>query len=225
MPKEFINDHYYLVSFLLILAAFGIFFFCYEKKKPQARELVVLAVMSGIAVASRAAFVMIPFFKPMSGIIMITAMAFGPGAGFLVGAISAFVSNFIFGQGPWTPWQMLAYAIAGMLAGVLGKRNIMAEEKPFRTAVIGYGIVQLILGPILDTSSIFTMRQSLSGAYAKAIYISGIIPNLIHGTATFLTLLILTKPMLEKLNRMKKKYQMLEEGQDADFWEAEDPGK
>lgn len=209
MSKELINDHYYLASVVLILAAFVVFFFCYERKKPQAREIVTLAVMSAIAVTSRAAFAMIPFFKPMTAIIMITGMAFGSGAGFLVGVVSAFVSNFIFGQGPWTPWQMFAYAVAGLIAGFLRKRNIMHEEKSIFTGTIGYGIVQLIVGPILDTCAIFIMGQPINGAYALTIYGSGIIPNLVHGVATFLTLILLTKPMMEKLGRMKMKYGMM----------------
>ena len=128
MSKELINGNYYLISVGLILLAFVVFFFSYERRKPQAREMVTLSVMSAIAIASRAAFAMIPFFKPMSGIIMITGMAFGPGAGFLTGVVSGFVSNFIFGQGPWTPWQMFAYGIGGALAGWLHKKNIMHED-------------------------------------------------------------------------------------------------
>ena len=216
MSKEFIIGNYYLVSVILIFIAFAVFFFSYEKKKPQAREIVTLAVMSGIAVASRAAFIMIPFFKPMTGIIMITGMAFGAGAGFLTGAVSAFVSNFIFGQGPWTPWQMFAYAVAGALAGFLRKRKILHEDRKFVTGVAGYLIVQLIVGPILDTSSIFTMGQPVNSAAAIAIYGSGVMPNLIHGIATLLTLILLCKPMMEKLQRMKLKYGMLEESEDGE---------
>ena len=185
-------------------------------RKLQTREIVTLAVLSAIAVASRAAFVMIPFFKPMSGIIMITGMALGPGAGALVGAVSAFVSNFIFGQGPWTPWQMCAYAVAGLLAGFLYRKKVMHEEKRIMTGLAGYCIVQLIVGPILDTSSIFTMGQAVTRDMAFAIYGSGVVPNLIHGIATFVTLVILCKPMMEKLNRIKIKYGMLDSDSD---WE------
>ncbi|MBR5571404.1 MAG: ECF transporter S component [Oscillospiraceae bacterium] len=209
MSKELVNGNYYLISVVLILLSIVVFFFSYEKKKPQARELVTLAVMCAIAIASRAAFAMVPFFKPMSGIIMITGMAFGPGAGFLTGVVSAFVSNFIFGQGPWTPWQMFAYGVAGALAGFLCKKKVMHEEKKLRTAIFGYLIVQVIVGPILDVCSIFTMGQSVSSSYALAIFTSGFVPNLIHGIATALTLLLLAKPMMEKLNRMKVKYGMM----------------
>ena len=197
-----------------ILIAFAVFSFSYEKKKPEAREIVTLAVMSAIAVASRAAFAMVSFFKPMMGIIMITAIAFGPGAGFLTGAVSGFVSNFIFGQGPWTPWQMFAYGVGGAIAGFLARKGIMSEEKKLPTAMIGYVIVQFIVGPILDTCSMFIMGQNVSKEYALSIYGSGVIPNLIHGIATFLTLFLVCKPMIEKLNRMKLKYGMMSEDSD-----------
>ena len=211
MSKELISGNYYLVSVGLILLAFVVFFFSYERRKPQAREMVTLSVMSAIAIASRAAFAMIPFFKPMMGIIMITGMAFGSGAGFLTGAVTGFVSNFIFGQGPWTPWQMFAYGVGGALAGFLAKKGIMSEEKKVSTAIIGYVIIQAIVGPLLDTSSIFTMGGNMQQGYVLAIYGAGLVPNAIHGLATFLTLLLACKPMIEKLNRMKIKYGMMSE--------------
>lgn len=210
MSKELVNQHYYLVSLIVMLAAFAIFFISYERKKPQARELVTLSVMSAIAVASRAAFAMTPFFKPISGIIMITGMAFGPGAGFLTGEVSAFVSNFLFGQGPWTPWQMFAYGLGGAVAGFLYKKGIMNEERKARTALIGYVIIQFLVGPILDVCAILTMGQPVTSAYAVAIFGSGVIPNAIHGLATFLTLFLVGKPMMEKLGRMKLKYGMMQ---------------
>ena len=210
MSRELINQQYYLISVVLIFVAIAVFFFSFERKKPKARELVTLSVMSAIAVASRAAFAIIPFFKPMSGIIMITGMAFGPGAGFLCGVVSSFVSNFIFGQGPWTPWQMIAYGIAGALAGWFYKVRWMHETRRILTAGIGYMIVQVVVGPILDTASIFTMGQTVAKEFVLSIFASGLIPNLIHGGATFLTLLLLTKPMMEKLLRMKMKYGMME---------------
>jgi len=209
MSKELINGNYYLVSVGLILLAFVVFFFSYERKKPQARELVTLSVMSALAIASRAAFAMIPFFKPINGIIMITGMAFGPGAGFLTGVVSAFVSNFIFGQGPWTPWQMFAYGVGGAIAGWLRKKDIMHEELKLQTALVGYALIQAIVGPLLDVCSIFTMNNTITAQYVITIFGSGLIPNAIHGLATALTLFLLVKPMMEKLNRMKLKYGMM----------------
>jgi len=217
MSKELINGNYYLVSVGLILLAFVVFFFSYERRKPQAREMVTLSVMSAIAIASRAAFAMIPFFKPINGIIMITGMAFGPGAGFLTGVVSAFVSNFIFGQGPWTPWQMFAYGVGGAIAGWLRKKDIMHEELKLQTALVGYALIQAIVGPLLDVCSIFTMNNTITAQYVITIFGSGLIPNAIHGLATALTLFLLVKPMMEKLNRMKIKYGMM--NKESSEWE------
>ena len=211
MSKEFIGSNYYLISVLIMIVSFVFFYFSYERKKPQAREIVTLSIMCAISIASRSAFIMIPFFKPSTAIVMITGMSFGSGAGFLVGSMSAFVSNFIFGQGPWTPWQMFAYGIAGMFAGFLRKKNIMNEEKRVFTGIVGYLIVQLIVGPILDTCSIFTMGQVIGSEFILSIYASGILPNMVHGIATLLTMILMCKPMIEKLDRMKIKYGIMSE--------------
>lgn len=211
MSSQFIINNYYLISLIIIGFSFILLFFRYEKNKPQAREIVVLAILSTIAVISRAAFAMIPFFKPMMGVIMITGMSFGSGAGFLTGTVSGFISNFFFGQGPWTPWQMFAYGIGGALAGFLYKKGIMREDKKLRTAISGYVIIQTIVGPILDTASIFTMGNMVLPEYILAIYLSGFFPNAIHGFATFLTLYLAVGPMTEKLNRIKIKYGLMSE--------------
>ena len=126
---HFGDRKYYLCSLLLIIYSMIPFFLSFEKRKPQARELVSIAVMCAIAVVSRAAFMMLPHFKPMLGIIMITGMAFGAEAGFLTGALGAFVSNFLFGQGPWTPWQMFGYGIGGLLAGLLARLHRIHHEQ------------------------------------------------------------------------------------------------
>ena len=99
---------YYLISTMIIIELMLPFFFRFEARRPQARELVILTVMAALAAVSRVAFSFSPFLKTITGIIMITGIAFGPEAGFLTGAVAAFASNFFFSQGPWTPWQMFA---------------------------------------------------------------------------------------------------------------------
>ena len=65
---------------------------------------------------------MLPQFKPVLALTIIAGVAFGGEVGFLVGAMTMLTSNMIFGQGPWTPWQMFAMGIIGFLAGVLFKK-------------------------------------------------------------------------------------------------------
>ena len=90
---------------IVLLAAVSCipYYYKYEKKKPQTREHVVLAVMTALTVISRMIFAPVPGFKPVAAMVMICGMAFGRESGFLCGSLSAFVSNFFFGQGPWTP--------------------------------------------------------------------------------------------------------------------------
>ena len=130
-PNSFGEDHGFLnfcannsdwILGLLFLAISAVpFLLVFERRRPQARELVPIAVMSALAVVGRTVFSIVPLpnFKPCSAIIMITAIVFGPETGFLTGALTAFVSNFIFGQGPWTPWQMFTWGLLGFLTGLM----------------------------------------------------------------------------------------------------------
>lgn len=200
---------YYLVSVLIIVYTMIPFFMVFEGRKPQARELVILAVMCAIAVISRVLFIWIPHFKPMVAIIMITGIAFGPEAGFLCGAISGFVSNFLFGQGPLTPWQMFAYGMGGFVIGLLYRLGLL-KRKPIPLAVAGALCVMIVVGPLLDTGSLLVMAAEVTAESAAAIYLSGVPVNLIHAAATALTMLLVSNPMFEKLDRIQMKYGMME---------------
>ena len=207
---RFGNRKYYLSSLLLIVYAMLPFFVRFEHRKPQARELVTIAVMSAVAVASRAGFIMVPFFKPLTGIVMITGMALGPEAGFLTGAVSGFVSNFIFGQGPWD-----AVADVCLWRGRLSCRRARKEGVAYGRktascrALAGGLLVLLLIGPILDTCSLFTMSTEITAASAAGIYLAGLPVNAVHAFATFLTVFFLGKPIEEKLDRIKVKYGMM----------------
>ena len=202
---------HYLTSTLVILEAMLPFFLLFEARRPQARELVTIAVMAALAVAGRVA-IPIPNFKAITGIVMITGMAFGPQAGFMTGAISAFASNFFYSQGPWTPWQMMAYGMGGFLAGILFcGRNWKNPwlEAAVKGAFAFFGVV-LAVGPLLDSCTIFTTGARISWKFALAVLAAGFPHNLIHGLFCAVTVLVLGKPLLAKLERLKKKYGMLQ---------------
>ena len=167
------------------------------------------AVLCALAEASTAASP-IPNFKPMFAVIMLSGIAFGPEAGFLVGAISAFASNFFYGQGAYTPWQMFAYGAGGMLAGFVFRKKWLPRE-PLAMGIFGYLVVLLFIGPILDTCSVFLTLPEISLKSAWPLYISGFPVNLSQGACTFLTMLLFGRPLLEKLDRVKTQYGMMEE--------------
>ena len=207
----FRQRRYNLISAVITLFACLPFYFAYEKREGSIRRMVMLAVMTAMTVTGRCVFAPVPYFKPTISIVILSGLYMGPEAGFLVGSLSAVISNIFFGQGPWTPWQMFAYGIGGLLAGLLARKGIMTEKKRIRTAVIGFLIILCIVGPLLDTCSVFTMVTNFTRASVGAIYMSGLPVNIVHGVATALTLLILCKPMMEKLERIRIKYGMMGE--------------
>lgn len=200
------NRSYYLTSLIIILLAMLPFFICFERKKPQVREIVLLAVMTALAVAGRAAFYWAPQFKPVCAIVILTAAAFNAQAGFITGAAAALISNIFFGQGPWTPWQMLGFGLVGFFAGILFYDR---EVKTVPLLAYGFFSVLIIYGLLLDTASLLIYSQDVSINALLAMYASGFVFNLIHATATLVFLLLLKKPILSKLSRIKTKYDLL----------------
>ncbi|NLA05850.1 MAG: ECF transporter S component [Firmicutes bacterium] len=207
----FLGDRkYYFISLMIILQSMVPFVLVFEGRKPQARELVIIAVLCAIGVAGRTAFFMLPQFKPVAAIVIIAGVAFGGETGFLVGAVTAFVSNMFFGQGPWTPWQMFAFGIIGFVAGVLFKKGLLVRS---RAALSVYGGLSafVIYGGIMNPSIVLLYQSEPTLPMFLAAYLQGIPFDLVHAVATVLFLAVAARPMLEKLDRIKVKYGLIEE--------------
>ena len=200
---------YYLISTMIIMELMLPFFFRFEARRPQARELVILTVMAALAAVSRVVFAFSPYLKTITGIIMITGIAFGPEAGFLTGAVAAFASNFFFSQGPWTPWQMFAYGFGGFFAGVIF-HNHRNWAKPWVLAPFGFLTILLVIGPMLDSCTVFTMLSKFTVKNVLAVYAAGVGYNVTHGIGAALTLFFVSRPLLGKLDRLQTKYGILE---------------
>lgn len=206
----FLGDRKYFAISLLIIAEIMLpFFVVFEKRKVTSRELIVIAVVAAIAAVGRCAFFMVPHFKPVLAIVIIASIALGPEAGFLVGALSEFVSNFFFGQGPWTPWQMLAFGIVGFITGIMYKKGLLSKKRRY-ICVWGFIMALVPCGFILNTSVIFTTAVEIRSAAPLAIYLSGIPVDTVHAVSTFIFLYFLTNPMCDKLERIKKKYGIMD---------------
>ena len=163
--------------------------------------------MTALAVAGRAAFYWLPQCKPVCAIVILTAVAFTPEAGFVTGAAAGLISNFFFGQGPWTPWQMLGFGLVGFLGGML-----FAGRKVRLVPLLLYGFfsVLIVYGVLLDTASMLMYNAVPSWQLWLATCASGFVFNLIHAGATAVFLLLLYQPLLRKLARVKEKYGLLE---------------
>ena len=200
---------YYFISLLIILETMLPFALVFESRKPQARELIVISVLCAIAVAGRAAFFMMPQFKPVVALVIISGVCFGGETGFLVGAVTGFVSNFFFGQGPWTPWQMFAFGVIGFLAGVLFRKGLLRKTKG-ALCIFGGLATFLIYGGIMNPSSVLMWQSKPTAAMFVSAYLMGIPFDLIHAAATVFFLWFLSVPMIEKLDRIKVKYGLVE---------------
>lgn len=202
------SRHYYLISLLVALEAMAPFFLIFEKRRPRARELVTIASLCAICVAGRAAFFMTQQFKPVIALVTVAGVALGGETGFLVGAVTMLVSNMLFGQGPWTPFQMLAMGLVGLLAGVLHDGGVLRAR---RVPLCIYGALAavVIYGGIVNPAAAMLSMPEMDGKGLLAYYAAGLPLDLVQSAATVLFLWLIGEPMLEKLERLKIKYGIL----------------
>lgn len=203
-------DSYNIVSIAVLVECMLPFFLVFEGRKPKARELVIIAVLVAVGVAGRSVFFMLPQFKPVLALTIIAGVAFGGETGFLVGALTMLISNMIFGQGPWTPWQMFATGIIGFLAGILFKKGWLRRNK-ISLAVFGAICAVVVYGGIMNpASALMWSGENLSWSMIFAYYLTGFPMDLVHAFATAFFLIVIAEPMLEKLDRIKTKYGLVE---------------
>ena len=206
----FLGDRkYYFVSLLIILETMIPFCMVFESRKPKARELIVISVLCAIAVSSRAVFFMIPQFKPVVALVIIAGVCFGGETGFLVGSVTGFVSNFFFGHGPWTPWQMFAFGIIGFISGILFKKGFLRKTKA-SLCIFGFLATFIIYGGIMNPSSIIMWQNKINWDMIESAYIMGIPFDLVHALGTAFFLWFISHPMIDKLERIKVKYGLVE---------------
>lgn len=196
-----------LTCLVLVVLAMLPFFIRFEKSRPQARELVIIAVMSALAVAGRAAFFAVPQFKPILAIVILTALAFGPQAGFLTGAVSMLVSNFLFMQSIETPLQMFACGLGGFLAGLLYRGGLLRHT----WSVCAYGFAAgFLYGVLLDLqdTAIFMPVFTIPAALVRVS--AGLWFDLVFAAATAFFLLP-QKPVSAALERVKRKFGLMQD--------------
>lgn len=202
-----VNQYYYPMAIGMLLLWTILFILSFENKKPQAKEVVLIATLSALAVVSRTIFFMVPSFKPMTAIIMLSGIALGGHYGFLIGAISGFVSNFVFSQGPWTIWQMFAWGMVGWLSGILfsGTRRKYAD-KLWILILYGFVVTVFVYGIIMDTQSLLFMLGRANLNSMLGVYLAGLPFNLIHGASTAIFTLLLSKLFLKQMKRIQNKF-------------------
>ncbi len=200
---------YYLLSALIAIEILIPFFLSFEGRKPQPRELVTIAVMAALVTIARVA-VPLPSFKPTFAMILLSGVAFGPETGFLIGAVGALGSDFFYGQGPFTPWQMMAYGSMGLIGGFAHKMRWLPRKR-IPMAVFCFLATVLFVGPLLDTSTVFLTVPVMKWQTIAPLYLSGFPVNISQGTCSAITIFLFGEAILEKLDRIKLQYGVLED--------------
>ena len=205
------DKKYFFISLLVLLEAMLPFFVSFEDRKPKVRDIVTLAVMCALAVTGRTAFFMLPNFTPVMAIVIIAGVAFGCEGGFITGAMTMFVSNFIMGQGPWTPWQMFAMGLVGFLAGLFFAGSSVRTRNMTKLGLCIFGALVCIVvyGGIMNPASVIMWQPNVNFSMIMASYVTGFPFDLAQATATVIALWLVARPFLEKLDRVRIKFGVL----------------
>lgn len=193
----------------IVMACLGLiiflFYFAFERSHPKASELVLVAQLCALSISARAIFSFVPYFNPVLAIIMLSGLALGSRKGFLIGSLTAFGSNFIFGQGPWTLYQMVSWGLAGVIFGLLGFFKIVSRGdwhgRDFVIASVAAAVsIVFITGPLADLSGVFMFGVNDLKSLT-ALLAGGFVLNLSLAASTIVTFLVAARAFLFALGR------------------------
>lgn len=199
--------NFYITSVAILVLSMLPFFAGFELKKIKSAEITLVATLIALAVASRAAFYLIPQFKPIGAVVVISGVCLGAQRGYIVGAFSAFVSNFIFGQGFWTPFQMVALGLVGLIAGLIFKR---IKPNRISLSVVGFVLCFALYGFIVDMSTVISVYgNSFDFKGALSVYLAGTPFSAVFGAATAVFLFLFGEAFIKKTDRIILKYDLI----------------
>lgn len=197
------RSYLFIATAIAILAIVSVFL-TFEKNATNTRRLVIIAVLIALTVVGRFIFAVLPGFKPVTAMVVISAIFFGSEAGFLVGSLSALISNIYFGQGPWTPFQMFSWGFLGFIAGL---PYISARLKNSKTLLCIYGLLAgVAYSLIMDVWTVISIDSGFNWTrYVTVVSLSASFMA-VYAISNVIFLLITIKPIGNKLERIKKKY-------------------
>lgn len=203
----FSHRSYAWVSLCAALLICVPFFWRFERRRVPAAELVLVAVLVALAVVARYLFAALPSVKPVAAIVIIAGMTLGGEDGFMVGAMTALLSNFYFGQGMWTPFQMLAWGVVGLLAGLLAKP---LQQNRVLLAVYG-AFAGVLFSAIMDVWTVLFVGQGFEIARYGAAMLSSAQVTLTYVVSNVVFVVPLSYPLGRVLERVKRKYGLVQE--------------
>src|SRR4051812_13727368 len=193
-----------LASFLIIGAVLLGGFAWYERSRPPSQVVALVASLAALAIAGRIAFAAFPNVKPTTDIVIFAGYALGGAPGFAVGALAALVSNFWFGQGPWTPWQMAGWGLCGVLGALLA----LGFRNAGRFVLAGVcGIAGIFYGALLNFSLMATYGGDLSWKHFWVLEGRAIPFEVAHVTGNVVLALVAGPAMVRMLVRFRERFE------------------
>jgi Prenyltransferase and squalene oxidase repeat len=199
-----------LVSFLILAGVLLGGFAWYERSRPPAQVVALVAALAALAIAGRIAFAAFPNVKPTTDIVIFAGYALGPAAGFAVGALAALVSNFWFGQGPWTPWQMAAWGLCGILGAALA---LVSRNVGRWTLAVVCGFAAVGYGAILNFSLMATYGGSLTWERFWILEGRAVPFEVAHATGNVVLALVAGPAMIRMLIRFRERFEWSRSGE------------
>lgn len=198
----FKGKEYAFIMMAVTILAMIPFFVTFEKREQDSKKMIIVAVMIALSVLSRLVFAVTPGFKPVTAMVIITALYFGPEAGFMTGALTALISNLYFAQGPWTPFQMFVWGLIGFVAGTF--RFKLLKNMPL---LLIYGALSgVVYSLLMDVWLVLWYEGGFNLLRYQVAVVAAVPTMIIYGVSNVAFLLLLHKPLGVKLNRLKTKY-------------------
>jgi energy-coupling factor transport system substrate-specific component len=193
-----------VASFIILGAVILAGFAWYERSRPPSQVVALVAALAALAIAGRIAFAAFPNVKPTTDIVIFAGYALGGAPGFVVGALAALVSNFWFGQGPWTPWQMAGWGLCGVLGALLalGTRNAGRL-----TLAATCGFAGILYGALLNFSLMATYGGDLSWRHFLVLEAQAIPFEIAHVLGNVVLALVAGPAMVRMLIRFRERFE------------------
>lgn len=198
----FKSKQYSFVTLFVTALSIVPFFLHFENKDRGTIKIVLIAVLTALNVIGRFVFAAVPSFKPVTALTVIAAMELGGESGFMIGSLTAVISNFYFMQGPWTPFQMFSWGILGFIAGIFS--GILKRNK---IILLLFGAIAGVLySLIMDVYSVLWMDNAFNLPRFLTFVASSMPVTIIYVISNVIFLLLLADPIGKKLSRIKIKY-------------------
>jgi energy-coupling factor transport system substrate-specific component len=193
-----------LASFLILGAALLGGFAWYERSRPTSQVVALVAALAALAIAGRIAFAALPNVKPTTDIVIFAGYALGPAPGFAVGGLAALVSNFWFGQGPWTPWQMVGWGMCGILGAGLA---VVRPRAGRITLAVVCALAGIAYGALLNFSLMATYGGDLSWQRFLALEARAVPFDAAHAIGNAALALVAGPAMIRMLVRFRERFE------------------